>query len=211
MTAELLAQMDESVVSKARTPKGKRTLQAILDATYEQINSHGLANASQQAIARHANLTQSAVRYYFPRKEDLLYAFFLANIKRLEAQFAEELAKEGRDAHTHLMHIVTLHCDRILAVEDVFYFETANYWSRNPGYRRIRNNWYKTLSGHYSRLVQQMHPDWDPERCTATAFQIITLTLGGWSSMGSSRAVYPQLGRKALKTMLLDGVERLIA
>lgn len=211
MTAKLLADMDESVVHKARTPKGMRALQSILDATYELVNSQGLAAASQDAIAKRANLTQSAVRYYFPKKDDLLHAFFLANIKRMEAQFKQELANEERDAHSHLIRIVALHCDRVLAVEDVFYFETAAYWSRNPGYRKLRNDWYILLSGHYSELVQQIHPDWDTDRCTATAFQIITLILGSWSTMGSSRAVYPRLERKTLKAMLLDGIEKLIA
>jgi AcrR family transcriptional regulator len=144
MTAQFLIDMDESIVSKARTPKGMRTLQAILDATYVLISTEGVAAASQEAIAKRANLTQSAVRYYFPKKEHLLYAFFYANIKRLEAQFEEELAKTDRDARSQLMRIVTLHCERILAVEDVFYFEAANYWARNTGYRQLRNDWYKT-------------------------------------------------------------------
>ena len=64
--------MDESIVSKARTPKGMRTLQAILDATYVLISTEGVAAASQEAIAKRANLTQSAVRYYFPKKENSL-------------------------------------------------------------------------------------------------------------------------------------------
>lgn len=49
------------------------------------------------------------------------------------------------------------------------------------------------------------------ERCTATAFQIITLVLGGWSTMGSSRAVYPRRKREALHAMMIEGIERLIA
>ena len=48
-----------------------------------------------------------------------------------------------------------------------------------------------------------IHPGWHPERCTATGYQVLTLTLGGWITMGNSR--------EALKAILLDGVERLIA
>ena len=64
-----------SFLSRARYPKGRKSLQAILDATYEIVTSEGLTGASQEAIARRAKVTQSAVRHYFPTKEELLLAF----------------------------------------------------------------------------------------------------------------------------------------
>lgn len=42
----------EGITSQARTPKGRRTLQAILDATFDLVSSEGLAAASQEAIAK---------------------------------------------------------------------------------------------------------------------------------------------------------------
>jgi hypothetical protein len=47
-----------------------------------------------------------------------------------------------------------------------------------------------------------IHPGWDPERCTATAYQVLTLTLGGWITMGNSRAVLKRRSRKSLKAIL---------
>lgn len=201
----------DSAVRRARTPKGRRALQAILDATYELVSSEGLTATSQKAVAKRAGVTQSAVRHYFPRKDDLLDAFFVANIERLLLQFKEELAIVDKDPRSKLIRIASLHSERILKVEDVAYFEIASAWARNPDYRKLRNHWYKSLSSYYLELVKAIHPDWDVERCTATAFQIITLVLGGWSTMGSSRAVYPRRKREALHAMMIEGIERLIA
>jgi len=200
-----------SIVERARTPKGRKALQAILDATYELVSTDGLNAASQKAIAKRAGLTQSAVRHYFPRKSELLDAFFLYSAERLDNQFREELTAVDNDPRAHLLSIASLHYDRILAVEDASYFETLALWARTPRYRKFRNKWYQRVSGYYAELVQAIHPEWDEERCAATAFQLFTLVLGGWLSMGSSRPLHPRRGRKALKAILLEGVNRLIA
>ncbi len=202
---------EDTIAHRARTPKGRRTLQAILDATYELVSSEGLNATSQKAVAERAGVTQSAVRHYFPKKDDLLDAFFVANIERLLLQFREELETADKDPRSKLIRIATLHSERIFKVEDVAYFEIAAAWTRNPDYRKLRNYWYRSLSSYYRELIAAIHPNWDGERCAATAFQIITLVLGGWSTMGSSRAVYPRRKREALHAMLMDGIERLIA
>jgi AcrR family transcriptional regulator len=151
------------------------------------------------------------VRYYFPRKTDLLDAFFWYSAERLEKQVREELRTADKDPRSHLIAIASLHYDRILEVEDASYFEILALWARTPRYRKTRNSWYQRLSGYYTDLLRDIHPEWDEERCTATAFQLMTLVLGGWISLGSSRPLHPRRGRKALKAMLLEGVERLIA
>ncbi len=209
--AQIPATVDAGIMARARTPKGRKALQAILDATYELVRTHGLNAASQEVIAKRAGLTQSAVRHYFPRKSELLDAFFLYSAERLENRFREELAAVHKDPRSHLLSIAALHYDRILEVEDASYFETLSLWARTPKYRKIRNQWYHRVNGYYTDLIQAIHPEWDEERCTVTAFQLMTLVLGGWISLGSSRPLHPRRGRKALKAMLLEGVERLIA
>jgi AcrR family transcriptional regulator len=202
--------IDNSIAQRARTPKGRRTLQAILDATYELVSSEGLAAASQEAVAKRAGLTQSAVRHYFPKKGELLDAFFMSSIERLEEQFKRELSQEDKDPRSRLVAIAALHYDRVLEVEDVAYFEIASTWARNERYRAVRDGWYRRLSSYYRELLQAIHPDWDRDRRDAVVFQVITLILGGWASMGSSRPIFPGRGRKALKAILIEGIERLI-
>lgn len=211
MVQSLTTIIDNSLMEHARTPKGRKALQAILDATYDLVSTDGLNAASQEAIAKRAGLTQSAVRHYFPRKSDLLDAFFLYSTARLEDQFRQELATLEKEPRSRLLGIASLHYDRILEVEDAAYFETLALWARTARYRRVRNQWHRRVSGYYTELVQAIHPEWDQERCTATAFQVLTLVLGGWISLGSSRPLHPRRGRKALKAMLIEGIERLIA
>ena len=195
---------------RARTPKGRASLQAILEATFELATTQGLLAASQEAIARRTGLTQSAVRHYFPTKSDLLDAFFWYGSQQLEQQFIDEVGKTGIDPRTRLLSLADLHYELILQVDDSAYFETLSIWSRTPEYRRYRDNFQRRVRGYYADLLQVMHPEWDEKRSTATAFQLLTLVLGGWQSMGGSSTMQPRRGRKALKAILLEGVERLI-
>ena len=62
MSDQSALNFENSFLARARYPKGKKRLQAILDAIYDIVITEGLAAASQEAIARRANVTQSAVR-----------------------------------------------------------------------------------------------------------------------------------------------------
>ncbi len=194
----------------ARTPKGRTTLQAILEATFELATTQGLLAASQEAIARRTGLTQSAVRHYFPTKSDLLDAFFWYGIQKLEQQLLDEVGKTDLAPRARLLTLADLHYDLILKVDDSAYFETLSIWLRTPEYRKYRDSFERRACGYYADLLQEMHPEWEKKRCAATAFQLFTLVVGGWQSLGSSSAMRPRRGYKALKAILLEGIERLI-
>lgn len=202
--------VENSFLARARYPKGKKRLQKILDATYEIVISEGLAAASQEAIAKRAEVTQSAVRHYFPTKDELLIAFFSSGIERLQQRLRNVMTETSQDPRTQLLESASLHYDRVLEVEDAYFFEAAAFWGRNPEFRAVRDAWYQSLDRHYADLIARIHPDWDKPRCAAASFQVLTLILGGWVTMGSSRSVARRRSRKSLKAMLLSGVERLI-
>lgn len=195
---------------RARTPKGRSTLQAILEATFELAMTKGLRAASQEAVARRTGLTQSAVRHYFPTKSDLLDAFFWYGTEKLEQQLIDEVGKADKAPRIRLLSLAALHYDLILKVDDYAYFETLSIWARTPKYRKYRDRFHQRVCGYYADLLQAIHPEWDEKHCNATAFQLFTLVLGGWQSLGSSSAMQPTRGRKALKAILLAGIERLI-
>ena len=195
---------------RARTPKGRASLRAILEATFDLATTQGLRAASQEAIARRTGLTQSAVRHYFPAKSDLLDAFFWYGSQKLEQQFIDEIGKTDIDPRSRLLSLASLHYDLILQVDQSAYFETLSIWVRTPGFRRYRDGFYQRFWDYYADLLEEIHPQWGRERCSATAFQLFTLVLGGWQSLGSSSAMQPRRGRKALKAILLEGIERLI-
>ena len=87
--------------------------------------SEGLAAASQEAIARRANVTQSAVRHYFPTKDELLIAFFSTSIERVQQQLHNVMAEKGQDPRAQLLESASLHYDRVLKEEDAYFFEAA--------------------------------------------------------------------------------------
>ena len=195
---------------RARTPKGRAPLQAILEATFELATTQGLRAASQEAVARRTGLTQSAVRHYFPAKSDLLDAFFWYGSQKLEQQLIDEIGKTDIDPRARLLSLASLHYDLILQVDQSAYFETLSIWVRTPGFRRYRDDFYQRFLDYYADLLQEIHPQWDKERCSATAFQLLTLVLGGWLSLGNPRPARAGRGRNSLKAVLLDGIERLI-
>ncbi len=209
-TGDFMTDSDNSFLARAHYPKGRKTLQAILDATYELIIAEGPTAASQQAIADRAGVTQSAVRHYFPTKDDLLMAFFTTGIERLQILLKAKLAEVHDDPRQQLLEIAALHSSRISEVDNALFFETMAFWRRYPQYSEMRDHWYEYMSRCYQQLLQQMHPDWPEQRCIDTAFQILTLTLGGWVTAGRSRPISKERSQQELTTALLKGVERLI-
>lgn len=201
--------LKNSFLDRARYAKGRRTLQAILDATYELVISGGLAAASQEAIAARAGVTQSAVRHYFPTKDELLLAFFTAGIERLQAMMRLEVERTD-DPLRQLLDSAGVHYDRMLEVDNVYFFEVISYAGRNPDAGKIRRDWWRSLNRHYEGLIRRIRPDWDDGRCADAAFQVLTLVLGGWTTLGSSRPVQHHRGRSALRKSLIDGIERLV-
>jgi AcrR family transcriptional regulator len=201
---------ENSFLARARYPKGRKSLQAILDATYDIVISEGLAAASQEAIARRANVTQSAVRHYFPTKDELLIAFFTTGIERLQQRLKSVMTEPAQDPRAQLLDSASLHYDRVLQEEDAYFFEAAAFWGRNPEFRAVRDTWYQSLDRHYARLIELIHPEWDKPRCAAASFQVLTLILGAWVTMGSSRPLQTRRSRTSLKKMLLSGIEHLI-
>jgi AcrR family transcriptional regulator len=201
---------NDSFLSRARYPKGRKRLKDILDATYEIITKEGLAAASQEAIAKRASVTQSAVRHYFPTKEELLLAFFNVGVDRFRSLLEDKLQQQHRDPREQLLDIVGTHYDWINQTEDMYFFESVAFWGRNPEFRSFRESWYRQLTGSYRELLKNIHPGWSSEEVEDTTFQLMTLVLGGWTTMGATRTVYRTQNKNELKTKLLRGVEKLI-
>lgn len=209
-SASPLAKIENTFLGRARYAKGRQTLQAILDATYALIISEGPTAASQQAIAVRAKVSQSAVRHYFPTKDDLLMAFFSTGIERLQALMMYKLAETARNPRTQLLECAELQFSRICEVDAVFFFEASVFARRNPGFAAMRDAWYQSVSLRYQQLIQEMHPDWSASCCEEAGFQVLTMILGGWVTAGHSRPVHKAQSTKALTNILQRGIERLI-
>ena len=202
---------ENSFLARAKYPKGRQTLKAILDATYEIVTTRGLAAASQEAIAQQANVTQSAVRHYFCTKEELLLAFFTVGVERLRTIIEDKLKNPSRPAKETLLDIIDTHYEWISQTKDVYYFESASFWGRNPGFRALREEWYGELLGHYRSLLGQIHPNWTRKQRDEASYQLITLVLGGWNTMGGTRPFYQSRSTESLKRALLAGAAKIIS
>jgi AcrR family transcriptional regulator len=205
-----MADVKNSFLDRARYAKGRKTLQAILDATYELIISDGPTAASQQAIADRAKVTQSAVRHYFKTKEDLLEAFFITAIERWKVVLSDKLAETGRDPRERLLEWTEIHFDNLRRVDAVFYFEISAFSQRNAALGAAREEWFQTLLQFIQQLLGEMHPQWDVQQCHDTSLQALTLVLGSWFTAGSARPACVQRSREELAALLRRGVERLI-
>ena len=199
-----------SFLDRARYPKGRKTLQAILDATYELVATGGPTAASQQAIADRANVSQSAVRHYFKTKEDLLEAFFSSASETMHTAYVAKISTFEGDARTLLLECAELHYQRICTVDSALFLEATTYTQRNPRFADIRDAWYQWLVRHYQALIEKIHPEWDAQRCHDTSFQILTLIMGGWITAGDSRAKFLEKSSQELTVILVRGIERLI-
>ena len=74
----------------------------------------------------------------------------------------------------------------------------------------LRDEWYQALERHYLGLIRQIQPKWSRQRCTSVSIQVLTLILGGWVTLGSSRPIYRNRSRTSIRSTLLQGIERLI-
>jgi AcrR family transcriptional regulator len=177
---------------------------------HDTVVSEGLAAASQAAIAERAHVTQSAVRHYFPTKDGLLIAFFSDGIERIRKDLASVMADEGTDARAKLLESASAHYERVLETEDAYLFEALAFSGRYPDFQALRDEWWQDLDHHYTKLLKKIHPQWSKQRCAAVSFQILTLVLGSWLTMGSSQPVRKQGSRASLSRTLLQGIQQLI-
>ena len=150
------------------------------------------------------------MRHYFPTKDELLVAFFTAGIERLQQLLKDKMAEQGREPQALLLESAALQYDRVLEMEDVYFFEAVAFWAHHPEFRQMRDNWYQSLDIYYAQLIARIQPHWSEQQCAAVAMQVLTLILGGWVTMGSSRPIRRSQTREELKETLLQGIERLI-
>lgn len=200
----------DSFTDLARYEKAKKTLEAIHQATYELIVADGLSAATQEAIAQRANVTQGAVRHYFPTKESLLQAFFMSGLERMRVALEDKIDHPLDEDLAQLRTFVSTHLDSIIATQEVYFFESAAYFARNEAFQIKRQEWYRTLDRYVSRLVRKIRPDWSRKRSEQAAYQILTMVMGGWLTLGSTRVLREKQNTETLKRQIIDGVIKML-
>jgi AcrR family transcriptional regulator len=203
----MLDRIAERFAARARTPKGSRTLHGIFAATRELVSRDGVANASLDAIADRAGLTQAALRHYFPTRHDLLTAFFLS----ATSWFRDEVESMLRSTATpaapqRLEQCVTWHLEYMEQVDAVVWLETSAFWLRDAEGRRVRDDFYAWLTGQYASLIGEACPGLPPGECERRALAALTMVLGAWITHGRGSAIGPNIPARERRQYLVGRI-----
>lgn len=192
--------------SPARTPKGRRALQAIFRATRQTVADRGVPGASLDEIANKAGLTQAALRHYFPTRDDLLFTFFGAASSWFRAEVEKLLSQDGVAPAQRLERCIGWHLEYMETVHSVIWLETAAFWLRQPQARRFRDDFWHWLLGQYTALIRQIRPTLDARERQRRAYVMLTLVLGSWVTHGRGSALFEKKKTAEQRQLLLDSV-----
>ena len=195
----------------ALSAKGERSVAAILKACVAIISEQGVTAMSQDAVARRAGISQSALRHHFATKDALLAAVFRTADETHRAAMTDILLDHQVSAGDKLQRLIESHLDFIARGGDAYNFEAHAHAARDAEARSRRNEWYGWLAGHYAALIRQLRPKLNAADAEVRAYQILTLILGGWVTFGRSRPELLGGRREAMKAALLGAVEALLA
>jgi AcrR family transcriptional regulator len=196
--------------SAARSPKGERTLRAVLDAARAIVAEEGTAGVSQENVARRAGISQSALRHYLPTKDELLRALFDDVLQGHRASFERIVLEPGASAAVRITRIVNSHLDVVATMSDATMLEVFAFWARHQEARASRHEFHGWLVGHYSDAVQVLRPELSTVECREIGFQVLTLGLGAWLTLGRSRPLLLGSDAARVKLALRRGVDALV-
>jgi len=106
--------------------------------------------------------------------------------------------------------MVEQHLEYIASSSDALALEGFAFLTRHPEDRAARDEWYRWLSEHYAALIAQLRPELPLQDCRVRAFQILTVCLGAWFTLGASRPKLTDRATDQLKRDLLDAVQRIL-
>lgn len=200
----MLDQIEQHFAGAGRTPKGRRALGAIFRATREVILGSGVADASLDAIAGRAGLSQAALRHYFPTRDDLLASFFVSATAWYREQARSLLAAGIHGPRASLRTYVDWHLQYMEKVDTALWFESSAYWLRRPAVRRQRDDFYAWLLLQYATLIGEARPELRAGDRRQRAYALLTLVLGAWVTHGKGSAVTQGLPAARRRQQLLD-------
>lgn len=190
--------------------KGERTRRAIIDAVNEIVAAEGMAAASQESVARRAGISQSALRHHYPTKENLVRAVVDDQLALFRTAMERLMLEPGGTPAQRLVRMVDAHFERVMTHSEALTFEVYAYWARDVDARRPAHDWFEWLGAHYAELIQSISPALTPAECRERALQVITLSLGAWSTLGQTRPLLTDRAAGKVRQSLRRGVDSLI-
>jgi AcrR family transcriptional regulator len=193
-----------------RSTKGERTRRAVLDGARAIVDELGTTGLSQDAVAKRAGISQSALRHYFLTKDALLAALFEDVLEGYRARVEQIVLVPGATHAVRLTRMIHTHLDAIVSFSDSTMLEVFAFWSRNEEAGAARRTFHAWLIGHYADSIQALRPELSPYQCREVALQVLTLTLGAWLTLGRSRPHLLDRSAARVKEALLRAVDALV-
>jgi AcrR family transcriptional regulator len=161
-------------------------------------------------VAQRAGISQSALRHYFATKDELLAALFDDVLDGHRRRFEEIVLEPGAPPAARIVRIVGAHLDAITATNDATMLEVFAFWARHEHSRAGRHAFHAWLVGHYADSIRSLRPELSDEQCREVALQVLTLTLGGWLTLGRSRPHLVDRSAARVKQILMRAVDALV-
>lgn len=196
--------VEEQFAAEARTPKGDKALRSIFRATRQSLAEFGLDAASLDIIASRSGLSQAALRHYFPTRDDLLSAFFVAASEWFQSRVTGILDSDQFPARDKLEQVVGQHLEYMAAVDTAFWLEAQIFWLRKKPGRRVRNEWYRWLLGELADIIAKIQPSLGVRERQRRAYAILTLTLGAWITHGKGSRIDDRVSVVEQRQLLID-------
>lgn len=153
------------VSSVAATARGRRTRNALLDATVELVGERGFHGVGIAEIGAAAGVSGAAIYRHFATKDDLLVAVFERVVDELLRGADEAIAAHPADPSTTLGALVEAHVAFALDERKVIaIWDQEAHTLPNPQRRRVRRQQAR-YAALWVPVVEAVHPQWPTERC----------------------------------------------
>ncbi|MCB2099200.1 MAG: TetR/AcrR family transcriptional regulator [Parvularculaceae bacterium] len=174
---DLRAARPSVVKAAARSPKGARTLNQILEASHRVFLREGHAGLSMRKVADEAGLALGNVNYYFDSKRALLEA----TLREALADYVEAHIREfdeGRDAPIDiLLNVITFYISNGRESYPLF-FQMWGYAASDEGARTLIRELYRPIGRFIYYLVRAARPDASDARVREIVLQLFSLEEG---------------------------------
>lgn len=140
--------MADAPLTDGRREKGRRRRRALLDATIRVIGRDGLAGVSQRVVAAEAAVPASAVAYYFPTVDELLFSV-LADVNDRWID-AVERCRADPDPLGALARLITTVGDPATRAASAAEFELFLLAGRGERWGREYRRWTDALDAFFT-------------------------------------------------------------
>ena len=198
------------VESAERETKGERTRRRIMAEARAMIEDMGIDAISQDAVAKKAGITQSALRHHFPTRESMFDAIFDHVFRGFYRAAEHILLEPGHDPRQRLMKLCTLHLNYAMTESDRVALQSFAHYVFNPDLLSRQSSWHHWIAGHYAALLGAIRPDLDEATRHGRALAILTISIGAWITVGRSRPAWTTAPGADAKAALRAAIAHLI-